>query len=407
MKFTSAEIDRRLQFFTELLSYEANCYLWTYSGDGTLLSTNCPHLVLDTVFRHGSLHDYMMNHAKRSHSPLMLSNEHGMVWGAVFEQDGDQLERIHLLGPSFTCVMNNAEIEKAVWGKINPRWKPKYIKIMETIPVISSVMFTHRILMMQYCLTGERINTSDIVMQFGQNISDAKGRANSGIYSDRIQIHMAEQTLLSMIRNGDINYQSALSNASRVFTGRGQLSGDPLQNAKLGQVQFIALCCNAAIEGGLSAETSYNRKDSYVRDVGQAKSITEVTQIGKTMYEDYVQLIYNQRMNQYYCKAVQSTCEYIENHLEENLTAELLAKRVGYSDYYLSRLFKKETGFSMDEYIRNARIERAKILLASSKTDIQDIAESLGFSGRNYFAVTFKKVTGMPPAAYRKKFQKL
>lgn len=407
MIFTSSEIDRRLQFFSELLSYESNCYLWTYSANGTLMSTNCPHLVLDTIFRHSTLHDYMMNHAKSSCAPLMLSDEHDLVWGAVFEQDGDQLERIHLLGPAFTGVTNYAELEKAAWGKVSSKWKPKYMKIMETIPVISSMTFSHRILMMQYCLTGERIHISDIVMQHEQSAPETKDRVSGSVYADRIQVHMAEQTLLSMVRNGDINYQSALSNVSRIFTGRNQISPDALQNAKLGQVQFIALCCNAAIEGGLSAETSYNRKDSYIRDVNQAKNITEVTQIGMTMYKDYIQLIYNQRMNRRYSKAVQSTCEYIETHLEEDLTAELLAKRVGYSDYYLSRVFKKETGFSMDEYTRNARIERAKILLTSSQTPIQDIAEALGFSGRNYFAVTFRRVTGMPPATYRKKYQKL
>lgn len=407
MQYSPAEIDSRLQFFSELLSYESVCYLWTYSADGTLLSTNCPHLVLDTMFRHSGLHEYMMEHAGLSSAPLMLSYEHGLVWGAVFEQENQQLERIHLLGPAFTSVMNTAELEKAVWGKITPRWKPKYMKILDTLPVISSTMFSHRILMMQYCMTGERIHISDIVMQHEKKTQNRTNRSGATIYTDRIQIHMAEQTLLSMVRNGDINYQSTLSNVTRVFTGRDQVSGDALQNSKLGQVQFIALCCSAAIEGGLSAEVAYDRKDAYIRDVDQARSVTEVTQIGRTMYTDYIQLIHNLRTNQQYSKAVQSTCDYIESHMEENLTAELLAKRVGYSDYYLSRLFKKETGFSLDEYTRNIRVERAKVLLASSDMDIQDIAESLGFSGRNYFAVTFRKVTGMPPGAYRKKYLKL
>lgn len=112
-------------------------------------------------------------------------------------------------------------------------------------------------------------------------------------------------------------------------------------------------------------------------------------------------------MNHNLSKAVRSTCDYIENHLNENLTAEFLAGRVGYTGYYLSRLFKKETGFSIDAYTRNVRIERAKLLLASSTESIQDIAESLGFNGRNYFSTIFRKNAGMPPAAYRKKYQRL
>jgi len=409
MTYTADQIDSRLHFFSELLSYNSNCFLWTYAADGALLSTNCPKLVLDNIFRHNDCYQYMMEHSKTSTAPLMLSSSFGMVWGAAFEEEEGQLERIHVLGPVLTQTMDHAQLDRAVWGKITPRWKPKFYKIMEMVPVLSFVMFSHRIMMMQYCITGERIQISDIVMQQKKDeLSQASvEQEESSIYADRIQVHMAEQSLLSMIRNGDTNYKTVMSNASRVFTSRHQLSADPLQHAKLGQVQFIALCCDAALAGGLAAETAYTRKDAYVQDVENARSISEITQIGMTMYEDYIMLVHNQRVNLNFSKPVRSTCDYIENHLGENLSAQALASRVGYSDYYLSRMFKRETGFSIDEYARNARIERAKTMLADSSDDIQDIAEALGFGGRNYFAVTFKKVVGMPPAAYRKKHQRL
>ncbi len=406
MKYTEEQLDSRLHFFAELLSYEASCYIWTYAPDGALMSTNCPHLALDRVFRHSSGYAFMMEHIKTSSAPLMISTRFGLVWGAVFEMDQDKLERIHVLGPACTQELNYYELEQAIWGKVTPRWKTKFLKIMETVPVISSMMFLHRILMMQYCITGERIHISDIVMQREANKRQQEN-GEPGIPIDRIQVHMSEQSLLTMIRTGDMNYDNVMAKAARFLVGKNLLSEDPLQNAKLGQVQFIALCCQAAVEGGLAAESAYTRKDAYVQDVEHAKSITEITQIGRTMYEDYIRLVYQQRVNQNFSKAVRSTCDYIENNLREKLTAGLLAGRVGYADYYLSRLFKKETGFSIDEYVRNARIERAKLLLTSSRDSIQEIAEALGFNDRNYFSVTFKKITGIPPAAYRKKYRRL
>lgn len=405
MKYTEEQLDSRLRFFAELLSYEASCYIWTYAPDGALMNTNCPYLALDRVFRHSSGYGFMMEHIKNSCAPLMMSTRLGLVWGAVFEVNQDKLERIHVLGPVSTQELNYYELEQAIWGKITPRWKTKFLKIMETLPVISNMMFSHRILMMQYCITGERIHISDIVMQKEPN--KRQREESSGIPVDRIQVQMSEQSLLAMIRTGDMNYRDVMAKATRFLVGKNLLSADPLQNAKLGQVQFIAMCCQAAVEGGLAAESAYTRKDAYIQDVEHAKSITEINQIGRTMYEDYIRLVYQQRMNQNLSKAVRSTCAYIENHLCENLSAGLLASRVGYADYYLSRLFKKETGFSIDEYARNARIERAKLLLASSKDNIQEIAEALGFNDRNYFSVTFKKITGMSPAAYRKKYQRL
>lgn len=410
MDFQPNDVDSRLRFFAELLSYNSGCYLWNYTADGTLIDTNCQDLVLEKFFHNNGCFEFMMEHAANHTEPIMMSSQLGMIWGAVFEMEDGQLVRIHVLGPAFTQTMTTVDLEKAVWGKISPKWKPKYLKIMERIPTLSSTMFAHRILMMQYRLTGERIQISDIVMQRGKaenRKAGAEDETDRGLYADRIQVHMAEQSLLSMIRNGDMNYKDVVQNASRFFTGNHKYSNDPLQHAKLGQVQFAVLCCNAALEGGLATETAYNRKDAYIQDIENAKSISEITEIGKTMYVDYITLVHRQRVNPAYSKAIQSSVDFIENHLSENLSVETIASRVGYSDYYLSRLFKKETGFSIDEYARNARIERAKLMLTSSKDSIQDIAEALGFGGRNYFAVTFKKVTGMPPAAYRKKYLRL
>ena len=408
MYFTSEQIDERLQFFSELMSYNAPCFLWTYSPEGDLLSTNCPKTVLNRFFQNCGCYQYMMEHSKVSKSPLLMSGAMGLLWGAVFEHQNDQLERIHVLGPVHTQTIDNVNLEQVIWGKTDVRWKPKYKKIMEMLPVISMVMFTHRIMMMQYCLTNERILLSDIAMQ--NEPDDASLLAiehDGGVYADRTQVHMAQRAMLNMVRNGDSNYHEVLTRSSRFISGHHRVSRDPVQHMKLGQVQFIALCCEAAIEGGLSPEIAYNRKDNYVRDVENAKSISDIVQTGRTMYEDYIRLVHNHRVNNNYSRVVRSTCDYIENHLEESLSADVLAQRVGYADYYLSRLFKKETGFGIDEYTRNARIERAKNMLANTTDTIQQIAEALGFGGRSYFSVVFKSVTGIPPAAYRKQHQKL
>lgn len=410
MEFRQDDINSRLRFFAELMSYDSECYLWTYSADGILIDTNCRDLILDKMFRSNGCFDYMLNHAEKSTAPLLLGSNLGLIWAAVFEEEEGQLYQIHVLGPAFTQTVTNIEIEKEVSGKLSPKMKRRFLTTMERIPVINSVTFSRRILMMQYCLTGERIHTSDIVMQFEKK-DPQKGpglkQEDSGIYADRIQVHMAEQSMLSMIRNGDMNYKSVLQKSSRFFTGKQKLSNDPLQHAKLGQAQFAALCCNAALEGGLSAETAYTRKDAYIQGIENARSISEIMEISQTMYADYITLVHRQRTNSAYSKAIQSSVDYIENHLNQNISVETIAGRVGYSDYYLSRLFKKETGFSIDEYARNAKIERAKQMLTASNDSIQEIAEALGFNGRNYFSVIFRRITGMPPAAYRKKYQRL
>lgn len=224
---------------------------------------------------------------------------------------------------------------------------------------------------------------------------------------DRIRVLMSEQALLDMIRTGNMEYHAVLAKARVYLVGKEAFSPNPLQNAKLGQVQFIAMCCQAAVEGGVSAESAYTIKDAYVRETERALSVEEIHRIGQTMYEKFIRLVQEQKINRDYSQAVRSTCDYIEHHLNENLTAGFLAGRVGYSDYYLSRIFKKETGISLDAYARSIRIQRAKQLLTFSDEDIEGIAQKLGFGSRNYFSATFKRTTGRSPAAYRQENRKL
>ena len=78
---------------------------------------------------------------------------------------------------------------------------------------------------------------------------------------------------------------------------------------------------------------------------------------------------------------------------------------MGYTEYYLTNKFKKETGQSINSYIRFVKVERAKVLLTSTDTPVKEIAESLAFNTVNYFIQSFRETTGYSPAQYRKKFR--
>ena len=100
-------------------------------------------------------------------------------------------------------------------------------------------------------------------------------------------------------------------------------------------------------------------------------------------------------------------CEdYVHNHLTENIPMKHLADLTGYTPYYLSRKFKEETGCSLTAYIRREKIKYAAHLLITTEDSISKITEGIGLSSRSHFSEDFAKIMGMPPGAYRKKFQK-
>lgn len=100
--------------------------------------------------------------------------------------------------------------------------------------------------------------------------------------------------------------------------------------------------------------------------------------------------------------AVTAVKNYIRAHLDENLTRESLAAMVYLTPDYLSHLFKRETGFSLTNYIIYERIEEAKRLLAGTGQNVSDIATRCGFQNISYFSKQFKRFTGVTPREFRK-----
>ena len=99
---------------------------------------------------------------------------------------------------------------------------------------------------------------------------------------------------------------------------------------------------------------------------------------------------------------VADTIDYMEKNLNEKMTDENLAKKLFMSTSAFSRLFKKNTGKSPSEYLRQIRIENASNLLIYSTSSIDTIAHKCGFSDRYHLTKVFGKMKSTSPAAFRK-----
>lgn len=92
---------------------------------------------------------------------------------------------------------------------------------------------------------------------------------------------------------------------------------------------------------------------------------------------------------------------YITEHLSEPITREQLASYVHLNPAYLSRLFKREIGESITDYILNTRMSLAKDLITTSTLPISDIAKTLGYYNFSYFSKMFRKVYDVSPQQLR------
>lgn len=92
---------------------------------------------------------------------------------------------------------------------------------------------------------------------------------------------------------------------------------------------------------------------------------------------------------------------YIEEHFSDKLTLDSLSCKVGFSKFYISRLFKQHIGTTIMDYLIGVRMDRAKTLLVQSEQSIKQISYSIGYSDPNYFTWSFKKYVGVSPVKYR------
>jgi len=93
---------------------------------------------------------------------------------------------------------------------------------------------------------------------------------------------------------------------------------------------------------------------------------------------------------------------YIDSHFTHDISLNEIASRLYISPYYLSHIFKEETGDSPINYLIRRRIGEAKRLLLTTERSVGEIAEAVGYVNVNYFSTQFKKVTGHSPTETRK-----
>jgi AraC-like DNA-binding protein len=94
--------------------------------------------------------------------------------------------------------------------------------------------------------------------------------------------------------------------------------------------------------------------------------------------------------------------QYINQNYPDSISLSSVAEAFFVSPYYLSRIFKKVTGFTFVEYLNSVRVREAQKLLRESKLNVLRIAEKVGFGSIAHFGRVFKAVTGYSALHYRR-----
>lgn len=185
---------------------------------------------------------------------------------------------------------------------------------------------------------------------------------------------------------------------------RGTLSDNPLRNMIYHLVVAAGVISRICIIGGMDRDTAYTLSDIYIRKADNAKDTEEVLDLMAEMQIDYATRMRDIMKMDSVSMHIRKSIDYIYENLQRQITVSELAEREGLSTGYFSRLFIKETGMNVNQFINETKVKTAQNMLRYSDFSILDISTSLGFSSQSAFSSVFKKVSGVTPKVYRDKY---
>lgn len=209
-----------------------------------------------------------------------------------------------------------------------------------------------------------------------------------------------EQKKLGSIRAGNLKLLEECQN--EVWPGEiGQLADNPLRQEKNLSIVVISIACRAAIDGGVAPQKAFSMSDVFISNIERMTQVLPI-QAAVVEYErEFARAVEQVKHDSEHNRYVERAKEYVAEHIDESIRVVQIGEALGINENYLTGLFHKYEGITLQHYIRKEKVRQAKELLLYSSYSCSEIAALLCFSTQSHFSSAFKCEVGMTPAKYR------
>jgi AraC-like DNA-binding protein len=162
-----------------------------------------------------------------------------------------------------------------------------------------------------------------------------------------------------------------------------------------------------AIKDNAEPHQAYQAEGEFLRAIDNVQTKEEALKATNTLAVTLGRLIADYRKQEKlkeagYTKEVKRVVHYIEDNLDdEELKRESIARALRINGEWLSRIFPRQVGMTVTDYITDKRLEKAAGLLRNTEKTVGDIAAECGYLDQNYFTRIFKRKFGATPGSYR------
>lgn len=212
--------------------------------------------------------------------------------------------------------------------------------------------------------------------------------------------YFLEKKLVSQITMCDEN--GAMSTLNEInMLNRAILAPDPLRSLKDSIICSCTLFTRAVIDSGVFPDIAFTYSDTFIQKIEKLHTSSEVRSYEREIVLQFIRLVRKNNLRKY-SMPVSNAVQYIMNNLSRKLSLTDIARHAYVHPNYLSGLFKKETGFSVTEFIARHRIEESTYFVAYTDYEIADISNFYHFCNQSYFCTLFKRYLSVSPNQYRR-----
>ena len=352
-----------------------------------------------------SLRETLREKLSRQAMPVLRQEEGGVFFAALHAEGGTLY-----MGPMCSERMRASERRQFYTRRGIEAESARHLPVF-TLPEIRNM-----VLLVNSTLENAQLENEEL-LQLNRLVS----AADAGADKDRDQLrfllneeaedddssyrhsYYEEKMLMQAIRDGRGSDAVRLAESMDADTGR--LSRRETDHWRTLAIIGISLCTRAAIEAGVPPEAGYRMSGYYIQKCDASQDPAHLLHYRNRAIEDLATFVRDARSRTSDSGYVEQCRDYVRKHYREKIYLDDVAAALGLSPSYLSRLFHKETGKRLQDYINEERVYRAANLLMYSDYSLSEIAEYVHFPSQSYFGKVFREVRGVTPRAFREQYR--
>lgn len=392
------EFMRKEDYMMERLSTLLNTGIFCVEGD--VIKSYQENQEYNPLYQSKNLRKKLIKKANEQKMPYIYKDERQIYFAAIRKDT-----RYYMIGPMSIEMLSRVELHQyykkyGICDDLEKRLKRfTFSEMLDTVEILVNLLL-------------ETEYNDEALIYANHLVTDTKKKEAQEqilfkLKEDEEEIYhhtyQEERKLLDCVREGRVNEALRLTRVMDVDLGK--LSTKELNHWKNVVVVGITLCTRAAIEGGVVPSIAYRLSDFYIQKSDSCFDIAQILEYRNHAVEELTSRVLKKKQKRSTSNYVEQCKNYVIKHYREKIYQEDIANTLGISTSYLSRLFRRETGICLQDYINKIRIEHATNLLLYSEETISRIAEYVNFPSQSYFGKIFKEHKHVSPRKFRELYK--